>query len=296
MTVEKLFPENLFSEMIRSDKVYYETRNFINNVLPFSLHTDIMVSTTHHYVHKHREIEILMPVSGAGQVIADLKTIPISGEEIAVINPNKVHYIVSEEPLRYYVLIIDTDFLIENGMDPSVLCFRDHIRDHELSEMIRELDREWNREDAYRNLCLRSLLIGIMIRLCRYHVVTDTTTEKEGRTLQKIKHSINYIKNNYRRNLTLDEIADEAGLSKYPYCREFKKATDLTPIEFINRTRCEYAKNLLESRRYSVAEVSEMCGFVTAAHFSKVFRGFFGMNPSEYHRARRKDNAKETKR
>lgn len=63
---------------------------------------------------------------------------------------------------------------------------------------------------------------------------------------------------------------------------EFKKATDLTPVEFINRTRCEFAKNLLESKKYSVAEIGEMSGFSTSAHFSKTFKGFFGVYPSDY--------------
>ena len=148
--------------------------------------------------------------------------------------------------------------------------------------MIKRLGTEWELDDEYRNMSLRACVIEIIVYLCRNYQVNETMVEKESRTLQKIKHSINYIKNNFRNELTLDDVAGEAGLSKYHYCREFKKATDLTPVEFINRTRCEYAKSLLESKRYSVTEIGEMCGFSTSAHFSKTFRGFFGTYPSDY--------------
>lgn len=279
---EKIFPENIFTEKINPDKVYYETRNFINNVLPFSLHTDIMVNTPHHYVHKHREIEILCGLSGSGQMIADLRSVSASADEVVVINPNRVHYIVSDNIFRYYCLIIDSEFLEANGIGTESVCFCDHIVDPVLTGMIKRLGTEWELDDEYRNMSLRACVIGIIVYLCRNYQVNETMVEKESRTLQKIKHSINYIKNNFRNELTLDDVAGEAGLSKYHYCREFKKATDLTPVEFINRTRCEYAKSLLESKRYSVTEIGEMCGFSTSAHFSKTFRGFFGTYPSDY--------------
>ncbi len=291
--MEKIFPENIFTEKISSDKVYYETRNFINNALPLSLHTDFMVSTANHYVHKHREVEILMPISGSGHVISDLKPIPMSGKDIVVINPNKVHYIISDNIFTYFCIIVDSEFLATNGIDTAAICFDDHFNDEELVRLIHRLNDEWNREDIYRNQILRALLIEIMVRLCRHHIVSETMVEKESRTLQKIKQSINYIKNNYRRDLSLDEIANEAGLSKYHYCREFKKATDLTPVEFINRTRCEFAKNLLESKKFSIADISEMCGFATSAHFSKTFRGFFGTYPSDFNKGNRKDGRKK---
>ena len=122
----------------------------------------------------------------------------------------------------------------------------------------------------------------LLFQLCRGASVTGAAGSKESRTLKKVKSSVSYIKNNYSSDLTLEEIASVAGLSRYHFCREFKKATDLTPIEFINRVRCERAKTLLEARTYSVSEISSMCGFATSAHFSKIFKRFFLVYPSEY--------------
>lgn len=278
---------------LHEDKVYYESRNFINRVLPFSLHIDIMVNTPHHYVHKQRELELIVGISGEGQVITDLKPIPAAKDEIVVIHPNHIHYVVSDTIFKYYCLIIDPDFLTTCGVQAESIYFNDHICDPELVRLFHKLYEEWNLDDPYRNAILKSYVSQILVTLCRHHQVSDITSKKESRTLRKIKQSISYIKINFRQSLSLDEIAEEAGLSKYHYCREFKKATDLTPIEFINRTRCEFAKNLFETKKYSVSEVSELSGFSTLAHFSKTFRSFFGAYPSEFVKHMNKETTPE---
>lgn len=263
-------------------KVFYERRNFVNSVLPFSLHIDFMVSTPHHYVHKQREIELLMGISGSGHIVTDLKPISVEENEIVVVNPNHIHYIISDNIFKYYCLIIDPDFMVSCGIHPDAVYFNDHIRDQELIALFHKLYQEWNVNDEHRNILLKSYVTQILIILCRHHQVHDLNAKKESRTLKKIKHSISYIKKNFRKNLSLEDMAEEAGLSKFHYCREFKKATDLTPVEFINRTRCEFAKNLLELKKYSISEISELSGFSTPAHFSKTFRNFFGSYPSEF--------------
>ena len=124
---------------------------------------------------------------------------------------------------------------------------------------------EWSSNDEFHKVMIKSLINEFAIKLFRGYKITDTSNEKESRTLKKVKQSISFIKKNYTRDISLDEIASVAGLSRYHFCREFKKATDLTPIEFINRMRCEYAKTLLESHKYSVSEISAMVGFTTSA-------------------------------
>jgi AraC-like DNA-binding protein len=168
------------------------------------------------------------------------------------------------------------------GIDTDEVFFEEEVNCTELSSIISRIYNEWENENELRNVMLKSLLDAFSVMLFRSYRITDTSGGKESRTLKKVKSSISYIKSNYSRDLTLEEIASVAGLSRYHFCREFKKATDLTPIEYINRVRCERAKALLESRAYSVSEISTMCGFATSAHFSKIFKRFFLVYPSEY--------------
>jgi len=280
--VEAVFPESYLRSFIPTDHIYYETRNFLHTALPFSFHKDRITKADQHYVHKHREIEILIPREGKGLAISDLTCHKMTVGDILVINSNRVHYTVSDSSVSYDCIIVDNEFLSSNGVDISSVIFDERFCDDDVMLLVDRMNQEWSRYDPYRNPSLRAILLEIMVILCRRHTVTVDAARKEQRSLQKIKQSIGYIRNNFRRELTLEDISEQAGLSKYYFCREFKKATDLTPIEYINRTRCEFAKTLLESRRYSVAEVGEMCGYTTTAHFSRTFSNFFGMNPSDY--------------
>ncbi len=262
--------------------IYYESRMFVNSALPFSLHIDIMVNTSHHYVHKHKELEILKGISGSGTVYTDMKPIEAGVNDIIIANPNRIHYITSDNVFEYYCLIIDSDFLSTLGIDSDGICLEDMIKDEYLSELIDKIYKEWKESNEYRSTLLKSYITELLILLTRNHHAPQTVSEKESKTLKKIKQSITYIKNNYKRDISLDEISSVASLSRYHFCREFKKATGLTPVEFINRTRCELAKGLLESKKYTISDISELCGFATTAHFSKTFKGFFGSYPSEF--------------
>jgi AraC-like DNA-binding protein/mannose-6-phosphate isomerase-like protein (cupin superfamily) len=267
---------------VRDGNVIKEIRTFVNSELPMTVHVDIMVNNPHHYVHKHRNVEIIMGLSGEGTVWSDMKPHSVSENKIVVINPNRIHYVTSENIFKYYCVQIDTDYLFSLGIDTDEVFFEEEVNCTELSSIISRIYNEWENENELRNVMLKSLLDTFSVMLFRSYRITDTSGGKESRTLKKVKSSISYIKSNYSRDLTLEEIASVAGLSRYHFCREFKKATDLTPIEYINRVRCERAKALLESRAYSVSEISTMCGFATSAHFSKIFKRFFLVYPSEY--------------
>lgn len=274
---------------VRDGNVIKEIRTFVNSALPMTVHVDIMVNNPHHYVHKHRNVEIIMGLSGEGTVWTDMKPHNVTGNRIVVVNPNQIHYVTSESIFKYYCVQIDTDYLLSLGIDTDEAYFSEEVDDAFLSDIISDIYKEWEGKEELRNIMLKSCLDAFSVRLYRNHRLTDAQGSKESRTLKKVKSSVSYIKNNYNRDLTLEEIASVAGLSRYHFCREFKKATDLTPVEFINRIRCERAKTLLESKKYSVSEISTMCGFATSAHFSKIFKRFFLVYPSEYLKNGKKD-------
>lgn len=267
-----------------------ETHMLSHRTLPFVFHTDCVINSPQHFANKHKELEILMCISGSGTVYSDMKPISLLPGEMAVINMNRIHYTTTSDIFRYHCLIVDNDFLYSIGVDTDEIYFEDKISLPSFVEIFNKISIEWPRDDKFRSVIVKSLVSELFVHLCRDYAVKDTTSEKESKTLKKIKYSINYIKQNFRRDLSLDEVSDAAGLSRYHFCREFKKATGLTPVEYINRTRCEFARELLESRKYTITEISDMSGFMTPAHFSKTFKGFFGDHPSELIKKSKREN------
>ena len=116
------------------------------------------------------------------------------------------------------------------------------------------------------------------------HRHSRRSSERENRMQssdENIKRSVEYIETNYSKKLTLEQIAEEAGFSKYYFARQFKKVTGMTVVGYLNLIRCTKAKKLLEQGQYSVLQVANRCGFENASYFSKTFRQIMGMLPSD---------------
>lgn len=79
-----------------------------------------------------------------------------------------------------------------------------------------------------------------------------------------------------------EEFARAMNVSSSLLYKKIKSLTDQSPTDFIKTIRLSHAMELLQSRRYSVTEVSELCGFTSVGYFSTVFRKHFGKPPTEF--------------
>jgi len=78
-----------------------------------------------------------------------------------------------------------------------------------------------------------------------------------------------------------DEFASAMNVSSSLLYKKIKSLTDQSPTDFIKTIRLKHALELLQSRKHTVTEVSEICGFASVGYFSTVFRKHFGKSPSE---------------
>jgi AraC family transcriptional regulator len=101
---------------------------------------------------------------------------------------------------------------------------------------------------------------------------------------KRFSEVVEYIENNLTKTLTLQEIADVAGLSSFHFLRQFKRTFQLTPHDYVLQRRIERSKLLLQCGRYSIQEIAVAVGFVDPGHFSKAFKQRAGISPSQYRR------------
>lgn len=78
-----------------------------------------------------------------------------------------------------------------------------------------------------------------------------------------------------------DDFASAMNVSSSLLYKKIKSLTDQSPTDFIKIVRLNYSLELLQTRRYSVTEVSEMCGFTSVGYFSTVFKKHYGKTPTE---------------
>lgn len=104
----------------------------------------------------------------------------------------------------------------------------------------------------------------------------------------QIKHSdvvfkaMEYIRQNYDRKLSLDDIAQHVYLSRSYLSSMFREETGQTLFAYINQVRVEKSKLFLMDPGVSLAEVAAHCGFEDQSYFTRVFRKVTGVSPKQY--------------
>ena len=106
--------------------------------------------------------------------------------------------------------------------------------------------------------------------------------QTEVKDNDRINIVFNYVKTNFKEEITLEEIADLVSMTVPSFCRYFKKITNKTFVQFVNECRLVHASKLLAEKPISITEVCFESGFNNFSHFNKSFKAFTGQNPSEY--------------
>jgi transcriptional regulator GlxA family with amidase domain len=100
---------------------------------------------------------------------------------------------------------------------------------------------------------------------------------------QWIDDAIDYMMENFSEDLSLDDLANSAGLSKFNFCRQFHRHTGAPPLKWLRKFRLAMAGEILRQPvGWNIEEVAFAVGFNNCAHFSRLFREAFAVTPSEY--------------
>lgn len=97
-----------------------------------------------------------------------------------------------------------------------------------------------------------------------------------------------FIDRHYAKPLTIDHLADLAGLSTFHFIRTFRARVGHTPHRYLRDRRLERAKELLVTTPMPVTEICDSIGFQSLGSFCSLFRRETGETPVEYRAARRK--------
>jgi len=103
-----------------------------------------------------------------------------------------------------------------------------------------------------------------------------------GLTPARLRRVTQLVHAKIEDELSLDEMAESAGLSAAHFSQVFRKSTGETPHQFVLRHRIDRAKEMLRSTEGRVLDVAVACGFKTQQHFARVFRRMCGASPTEY--------------
>ncbi|MFQ9706533.1 MAG: AraC family transcriptional regulator [Limosilactobacillus pontis] len=125
-------------------------------------------------------------------------------------------------------------------------------------------------------------------------LIADSTVVSDYQSAQQnpyVDRAISYLAQHVA-TASADQLAQVVNLDRSYLSTLFKRATDLTPGQYIRNFRITKARHLLESSSLPIEEVAQQCGYDHANSFTRIFKRIYGITPREYRKQVRNQNSK----
>lgn len=268
----------------------YEKHEFPDVALPFVVRYGVGVSSKLCSLHWHENPEFLFVTHGCGYVHLDNTKIPVTKDDIVVVNPNKMHAIYATAPeLRYYCLIVNKAFCEQFGFYTDQTTLLEKIQDDGLFSLMVELNAEMKTHSAYYKSAATSKLLQILLCLHRNYLNQNPDTSGQSKSFAMVKSAITFMTQHCLEDLSVSDIAQKIGYSKYYFCRVFREITGHTVNDYFNSLKMQQAYAYLQKTNLSVGDTAAWCGLDNISYFTKLFKKYIGILPSDVRRQKKKN-------
>lgn len=202
------------------------------------------------------------------------------GEEFNVKNgdllfiPKEHPYTVSSKEIREgYAICFETK---EANLEPFILRPKNSSY---FLDSFKTASNAWsNKSIGYQMRC-KAELYNIICNMQSEYLLTYVSQSTKNR----LSPALEYIHKEYTKdNLSIPYLADLCGMSEVLFRRHFKNSMGLSPLKYINNLKISRAKELLSFGECSVIEAAFLSGFHDECYFSRTFKKYTGVSPTEY--------------
>lgn len=256
--------------------------------------------------HWHPEIEFVYVVSGDFKVIINQKTYSANSGDFFLIGTEDFHAMnKNKEYAEFYTVVFEPqllDFVLKNPFQRQCV---DLIKNgsldfcHKLTnseEGYDEIKKQFLRivnpsstsfSQANQIVALYEILLCLMQNKKMRHKKKSPFVSVRDENIKKV---MAYIEENLQKKISLKDLSGIFPMSEKYFCSFFKKQTNLTPVEYINRLRISKASDLLMLSDMNVTEISLECGFESLSYFIRQFKKITGVTPNQYRKSGKRIN------
>jgi len=206
-----------------------------------------------------------------------LNTFDVSAGEAFLLAKGKLHSFEAEKGYEHFWIAFNST---EAAALQSLICidFSQHqhfqLRDDVafLAAMLSACFEKAGDEDG------EDTVIGILL----FMLSNCKSAAKEVLPRSDVQSACAFMKHNYYRKMTMEEVAHHISLSEKHLCRLFKKELGITPVQYLIRMRMEQSASLLKNSSMLVKDIALTVGYPSQLAFSSAFSAFWGCCPTEY--------------
>jgi AraC family transcriptional regulator len=133
----------------------------------------------------------------------------------------------------------------------------------------------------YRDALSETIALRLIRAHCRTLAAPPVRASLAPARLRRVR---DLVEERLEDDLSLDDLAAAAGLSRAHFARAFRQTTGQTPYGYLRERRVARARALLAGTPRGIAEIAGLCGFRSQSHLGRVFRNATGLTPAEYRR------------
>ena len=257
--------------------------------------------------HWHEEVEFVVVTEGTVQFSVGADVFLLKAGEGIFINANTLHHMVPEGKAPAYMFSILANpgiFGIEQGVLLSSKYVTPYVTDEGLRYEILRPENEWEKECLKRlslicetymekqfgyEYVLHNLICEVWFSLVRETFQHRNHPSRSRRAdEERIYEALQYIKDHFREELSLEDICGSLNISKSECCRCFRRNLRMTPFEYLMMYRIHMAAQILEKTGRTITEVALETGFHSNSYFGKLFKRYMNCTPAEYRREKQK--------
>ena len=239
--------------------------------------------------HYHDFFEIYYLEKGTRTHVIYDQLYRIQNKELVLFSPYVMHYSFGERDAAFQRIVlyfrpgqICSPVLVETLKKGTGVYQLSHELSQRVEWLLHQLLAEQEQEKPYQPEYQSVLLNQLLMDLVR-----STHAKHIPEQPERFAKVIRYLHENHRETITLEQLAANFYISPSYLCREFKRYTNTTVIQYLNVTRIMYAQRKLLETNQSISQIALDAGVSNITHFNRVFRQVAHLTPSAYRKQNR---------
>ncbi len=239
--------------------------------------------------HWHRSIEIFAVLEGSIHFYLNDKLYLLDSEQFLLINSNEIHSIDASKPNQTLVLQIPFDTFEDYFTKEQFIWFehKNVLYDNQVMELLKKIFMTYQEKNYGYLLQVKGdyfYLLHLLVTKYRKADVTFTML-KTNQRLNRLSIIINYMKEHFSEDLSLEDLSKLFGYAPSYLSRMFQKYAGINFKTYLQNIRLEHAFQELLNSNHTISETAFNNGFPNSKAFSREFRKKYGMLPSEYRKS-----------